>query len=193
MAIGIDRAILLQTDGQDWDPVSTAAAIVEAIRAEAAAGITYDLLLFGNEAADSGDFQVGIRVALALGLPCISGVKSLEIKDGVATARREAGGGWEVFEVPLPAVVAVREGINLPRYPSVPGRLRAKKKEIETSVLAPAPGRPASAAGLAGPRRSGCACRPRPRAGSRSWAAAPTPRRPWSTSSSGSGSWPMSA
>jgi electron transfer flavoprotein beta subunit len=151
MAIGIDRAILLQTDGQDWDPVSTAAAIVDAIRAEAAAGVTYDLLLFGNEAADSGDFQVGIRVALALDLPCVNGVKSLEVKDGVATARREAGGGWEVFEVPLPAVVAVREGINLPRYPSVPGRLRAKKKEIETSILAPAS--VSESAGLAGPEK----------------------------------------
>jgi electron transfer flavoprotein beta subunit len=153
MAIGIDRAILLQTDGRDWDPVSTAAAIVDAIRAEAAAGTTYDLLLFGNEAADSGDFQVGIRVALALDLPCINGVKSLEIKDGVATARREAGGGWEVFEVPLPALVAVREGINLPRYPSVPGRLRAKKKEIETAVLAPPGAGSASVAGPAGPEK----------------------------------------
>jgi electron transfer flavoprotein beta subunit len=151
MAIGIDRAILLETDGRDWDPVSTAAAIVAAIRAEAAAATTYDLLLFGNEAADSGDFQVPIRVAMALDLPCVNGIKSLEIKDGVATARREAGGGWEVFQVPLPAVVAVREGINLPRYPSVPGRLRAKKKEIERSVLAP-PG-PASDAGLAGPEK----------------------------------------
>ena len=152
MAIGIDRAILLETDGQDWDPVSTASAIAAAIRAEAAAGVSYDLLLFGNEAADSGDFQVGIRVALALGLPCVSGVKSLEIKDGVATARREAGGGWDVFEVPLPAVVAVREGINLPRYPSVPGRLRAKKKEIERIVPAAAgPAGAGSAAGSTGP------------------------------------------
>jgi electron transfer flavoprotein beta subunit len=134
MAIGIDRAILLETDGQDWDPVATAAAIADAIRVEAAAGVSYDLILFGNEAADSGDFQVAIRVALALGLPCISGVKSLDVRDGMASARRESGGGWEVFEVPLPAVVSVREGINLPRYPSVPGRLRAKKKEIERSV-----------------------------------------------------------
>jgi electron transfer flavoprotein beta subunit len=134
MAIGIDRAILLETDGQDWDPVATATAIADAVRVEAAAGVTYDLILFGNEAADSGDFQVAIRVALALGLPCISGVKSLDVRAGVASARRESGGGWEVFEVPLPAVVAVREGINLPRYPSVPGRLRAKKKEIERST-----------------------------------------------------------
>ena len=131
MAIGIDRAILLETDGRDWDPIATADALVEAIRAQEAAGGPFDLLLFGNESADSGGFQVGIRVAHALDRPCVTGIKALEIGDGTVTARREAPGGWEVFEVPLPAVVAVREGINLPRYPSVPGRLRAKKKEIE--------------------------------------------------------------
>ncbi len=142
MAIGADRAIHLETDGRDWDPVATAAAIVDAITAEGEAGTAYDVLLFGNEAADSGDYQVGIRVAVALGLPCISGVKALDIHDGVATARREAAGGWEVFEVRLPAVVSVREGINLPRYPSVPGRLRAKKKEIARSTPVARPGGP---------------------------------------------------
>jgi electron transfer flavoprotein beta subunit len=131
MAIGAERAILLETDGSDWDPVATAAAIVEAIRADEAAGQPFDLLLFGNEAADTGDYQVPVRVASALGLPCVNGIKGLEIRDGVASARREAaGGGWEVYELPLPAVIAVKEGINLPRYPSVPGRLRARKKEI---------------------------------------------------------------
>jgi len=133
MAVGIDRAILLETDGRDWDPVATADAIVAAVVAERAAGQAFDLLLFGNEAADSGGYQVGIRVAVALGMPCVTGVKSLEIRDGVAVAKRQAGGGWEVFEVPLPAVIGVREGINLPRYPSVPGRLRARKKEIARS------------------------------------------------------------
>jgi electron transfer flavoprotein beta subunit len=138
MAIGIDRAILLETDGRDWDPVATADAIVESIRAQEAANGPFDLILFGNESADSGGFQVGIRTANALGRPAVSGVKSLQIgadADGTIVARREApGGGWESFEVPLPAVIAVKEGINLPRYPSVPGRLRAKKKEIETST-----------------------------------------------------------
>jgi electron transfer flavoprotein beta subunit len=131
MAIGIDRGLLLETDGREWDPVATAEAIVEAVAAQRAAGVGFDLLLFGNEAADSGDYQVGIRVAHALDLPCVSGVKQLEIEDGTAVARREGPGGWEVFRVPLPAVIAVREGINLPRYPSVPGRLRAKRKPIE--------------------------------------------------------------
>jgi electron transfer flavoprotein beta subunit len=131
MAVGIDRAVLLETDGKDWDPVATSGAIVDAIRAQQSAGQPFDLLLFGNEAADTGDYQVPVRVAAALDLPCVVGIKALEVRDGTAIARREAGGGWEVFEVPLPAVVAVREGINLPRYPSVPGRLRARKKEVE--------------------------------------------------------------
>lgn len=143
MAIGIDRAILLETDGRDWDPGATAGAIIEAVRAEQLAGEAFDLLLFGNEAADSGGYQVGIRVAVALGLPCVTGVKSLEVRDGMAIAKREAAGGWEVFEVPLPAVIGVREGINLPRYPSVPGRLRAKKREILRVAPDPRPVGPA--------------------------------------------------
>ena len=62
----------------------------------------------------------------------VSGVKGMEIRDDAVVARREAtAGGWEVYEVPRPAVITVREGLNLPRYPSVPGRLRARKKEIE--------------------------------------------------------------
>ncbi|KRT64280.1 MAG: electron transfer flavoprotein, beta subunit [Chloroflexi bacterium CSP1-4] len=134
MAVGVDRAILLETDGREWSPIATAEAIVGAVRAREAAGAGFDLLLFGNEAADTGDFQVGIRVAVALDLPCVTGVKALEVRDGTAVAKREADGGWEVFEVPLPAVVTVKEGINLPRYPSVPGRLRARKKEIERGV-----------------------------------------------------------
>jgi electron transfer flavoprotein beta subunit len=135
MAIGIDRAILLETDGRYWDPVATAGAIVESIRAQEAAGEPFDLILFGNESADSGGFQVGIRSAAALGRPCVTGVKALAPGGGSVVARREAaGGGWESFELPLPAVVTVKEGINLPRYPSVPGRLRARKKEIERST-----------------------------------------------------------
>jgi electron transfer flavoprotein beta subunit len=132
LAMGIEAGTLLETDGGDWGPEATAQAIAEATRDGG-----HDLLLFGNESADSGGYQVGIRVAHALGLPCVTGIKGLEIADGVATARRETGGGWEIFEVPLPAVITVKEGINLPRYPSLPGRLRAKKAEL--TVLRPDP------------------------------------------------------
>ena len=137
MAVGVDSAILLETDGSDWDPQGTASAIVDAVRAQEAAGTSFDLLLFGNEAADTGDFQVPVRVADALGLPCVTGIKALQVAEGQALARREVGGGWEEYVAPLPAVVAVREGINLPRYPSVPGRLRARRREILR--LAPIP------------------------------------------------------
>lgn len=131
LAQGIKQAVLLETDGSDWPPMATARAIVEAIRTRQAAGDNFDVLLFGNESADSGGYQVGIRVAHALDLPCVTGIKALEIQNGTAIARREAAGGWEIYEVPLPAVFTVKEGINLPRYPSLPGRLRAKKATIE--------------------------------------------------------------
>jgi electron transfer flavoprotein beta subunit len=128
LAMGIGSAVLLATDGADWCASATAAALAEAIHSRAE---PFDLLLFGNEAADSGDYQVGVRVAHALGLPCVTGIKGITIEHGRLTARREAGGGWEIFELPLPAVVTVKEGINLPRYASLPGRLRAKKTPIE--------------------------------------------------------------
>jgi electron transfer flavoprotein beta subunit len=142
MAIGIDRAILLETDGTEWDPVSTAGVIAETIASQETANGTFDLILFGNEAADTGDFQVGVRVAIALGRPIINGIKEIWFSDSrrEVLARREApGGGWETYDLPLPAVLGVKEGLNLPRYPSVPGRLRAKKKEIERVPLGASP------------------------------------------------------
>jgi electron transfer flavoprotein beta subunit len=131
MALGIERAILLETDGREWDPVATASAIVEAIEGERAAGRSYDLVMFGNESADSAGYQIGVRVADALDLPCVTGIKALEVANRKAMVRRQTEAGWETAELPLPAVLTVKEGINLPRYPSLPGRLKAKKKEIE--------------------------------------------------------------
>jgi electron transfer flavoprotein beta subunit len=133
MAIGADRGILLRTDGE-WDAQATAAAIVEAIREEAE---PVDLILFGNESADAAGFQVGIRVAQALGLPVVTGLKKIEARDGGVRCERDVGGPREVYEAPLPAVLTVLEGLNLPRYPSVPGRLRAKSKPL--AVVEPAP------------------------------------------------------
>jgi len=131
LALGASRAVLLETDGREWGPVATADAIVAAVRSSPAAGGPYDLLLFGNEAADTGDYQVAVRVAHALGLPCVTGIKNLEVTDVGARAKREYRGTEEAFDIPLPAVVSVKEGINLPRYPSLPGRLRAKRATIE--------------------------------------------------------------
>jgi electron transfer flavoprotein beta subunit len=140
LARGVARGVLLETDGNEWDPGETARAVVEAIRARQEGGEAFDLFLFGNEAADTGDFQVGVRVAHSLGLPCVTGVKGLEIQDGQATAKREIESGWEIYEVPLPAVITVKEGINLPRYPSLRGTMKAKKKPLDR--IQPAPGDP---------------------------------------------------
>ena len=129
MAIGIDRAVHLVTDGEEWDPQATAAAIVDAV---VAAPEPYDLLLFGNESADAGNYQVPIRVAYALGLPSVTGVKGISVTDGQVRCEQEVAGGRDVYELPLPAVITVKEGLNLPRYPSVPGRLRAKRKPVDT-------------------------------------------------------------
>jgi electron transfer flavoprotein beta subunit len=136
MALGIDRAIHLQTDGAEWDGEGTAAALVEAIRADEAASGPFDLILFGNESADAGGFQVGIRVARALARPCVTGLKGVKVEGASVRCEQEAGGGRDVYVVPLPAVVTVKEGLNLPRYPSVPGRMRAARKPLATSTPA---------------------------------------------------------
>jgi electron transfer flavoprotein beta subunit len=135
MAIGIDRAVHLVTDGEEWDPQATAGAIVEAIRAQPE---PFDLLLFGNESADAGNYQVAIRVAYQLGLPIVTGIKGISVTDAQLRLEQEVPGGRDVYTVSAPAVVTVLEGLNLPRYPSVPGRLRAKRKPLEAS----APARP---------------------------------------------------
>ena len=130
LALGVARAIHLVTDGEEWDPESTAAALVEAIRADEAASGPFDVILLGNETGDSAGYQVAVRVGLALGRPVVTTVKGLAVSGGMARCEQEVDGGRDVYEVPLPAVVAVLEGINLPRFPSVPGRLRAKSKPV---------------------------------------------------------------
>jgi electron transfer flavoprotein beta subunit len=135
LAVGADRGILLATGGEEWDPHATAGAILATIEAERAAGGDYDLIMFGNESADAGNYQVGIRVAHALGRPVVTGLKGLSVEDGRARCEQEVTGGRDVYVVPLPAVVTVLEGINLPRYPSVPAKLRARQKPVDTRTL----------------------------------------------------------
>jgi electron transfer flavoprotein beta subunit len=134
LAVGADRGVLLADGGQEWDPQATASAIVAVVEAERSAGGDFDLIVFGNESADSGNYQVGIRVAHALGRPVVTGLKGLSIEDGRARCEQEVPGGRDVYLVPLPAVVTVLEGINLPRYPSVPAKLRARQKPVEKST-----------------------------------------------------------
>jgi electron transfer flavoprotein beta subunit len=139
MALGVDRAIHLQTDGQEFDGEATAEALIEAIRADEAANGQFDIIFFGNESADSGGFQVGIRVAHALGRPCVTGLKKVTVEGSSVRCEQEVEGGRDVYVVPMPAVLSVKEGLNLPRYPSVPGKMRARNKPVAVTT----PSRPA--------------------------------------------------
>jgi len=130
MALGADRSIQLVSD-EEWDAQATAGAIVEAIRSEE----PFDLIVFGNESADAGNFQVGIRVAYALGLPVVTGLKGLTVAEGRVRCEQEVANGRDVWDVPLPAVVTVKEGLNLPRYPSVPAKLRANRKPVDAKPV----------------------------------------------------------
>src|SRR5436305_12917268 len=94
LAIGADRAIHLLTDTEEWEPQATAAAIVDAVQAEE----PFDLIVLGNESADAGNYQVGIRVAHALGLPVVTGLKRLTVADGRARCEQEAAGGRDAYE-----------------------------------------------------------------------------------------------
>jgi electron transfer flavoprotein beta subunit len=131
LALGAGRAVLLETGGREFGPIATAAAIAAEVRSHG-----YDLVLLGNEASDTGDYQVGIRLAHELGWPVATGIKNLEVSASGVVARREYRGVEEAYQLPLPAVITVKEGINLPRYPSLPGRLRARRATVERSVPA---------------------------------------------------------
>lgn len=129
-SIGVNKCVLLPIDTADWDPQRTAQAITSAIRDIESRDGAFDLVLFGNESADSGNFQIGVRVAHALGRPIVNGIKGIDVDGATVRARREADAGVEVYAVPMPAVLGVKEGINLPRYPTLKGRLASKKVEV---------------------------------------------------------------
>ncbi len=134
-SVGAHRGVLVPTDRSAWDPQRTARALTAAVESLEADDGAFDLILFGNESADSGGFQVGVRVACALGRPIVNGIKGIEVDGPVVRARREIDGGFEVYELELPAALGVKEGINLPRYPTMRGRLASKKLAIHTLEL----------------------------------------------------------
>ena len=179
LAVGCTAATHVVADPQRFGPADVAREIAAVVRDHEADGRPHDLILLGNDAADSGDFQVGIRLAYELGRPVVNGVTHVSVADGVVTARGDGPEGHETYRVPLPAVVTVLEGGVEPRYPSVQGRMRAKKVAD----------RGAHPCRRSRSGRAGCACCcPRPRRVTcRCSARAPTPRPPSWTSSNGWG------
>ena len=142
-------------------------------------GAPYDVVLLGNDAADTGDFQVGVRVAYALDWPVVAGCSTVAVDGSVASCVADGPDGTGVFEVALPVVATVLEGGVEPRYPSLMGRMKAKKVAIETVVPGFTP---------VGSGRSGWRCRRRSPTRSRSSARVRRrPRRSWPCSRSWGG------
>ncbi|MCW2846895.1 MAG: electron transfer flavoprotein subunit beta/FixA family protein, partial [Marmoricola sp.] len=144
LGVGCTAAVLVEAEPVSLGPADVAREIAAVVRDNEAAPedsrVTYDLVLLGNDAADSGDFQVGIRLAHELDRPVVTGIKLAGVDGGTADLQGDGPEGLESYAVPLPAVVTVMEGGVEPRYPTITGRMKAKKIEIETraSVQEPA-------------------------------------------------------
>lgn len=147
LAMGADRSIHLNDPAfEGADGFATAKALAEAIKKE-----PFDLILCGKQAVDGDMAQVGPSLAELLNLPHITLITKLEISPDKKKAKveREVEGGKEVIEVNLPAVFTCQKGLNEPRYASLPGIMKAKKKEVKPINLA-ALGLPADQVGAAG-------------------------------------------
>ena len=131
LAVGCTAATHVVADPSRLGPADVAREIAAVVRDHEAEGRAHDLVLLGNDAADSGDFQVGIRLAYELGRPVVNGVARVRVEDGAVVADGDGPEGHETYRVPLPAVVTVLEGGVEPRYPTVPGRMKAKKVPVE--------------------------------------------------------------
>jgi electron transfer flavoprotein beta subunit len=131
LAMGADRAVLVSDDGAAGsDLVATGRALAAALEREEA-----DLVLFGQQAADSDGAVLWAAVADRLRRPMISQVAELTVSGDNVRGKRQTEFGYDLIDAPLPAVIAVSDAINEPRYPSLKGIMGAKKKPQETLSL----------------------------------------------------------
>ena len=132
LAMGADRAVLISDDGAAGsDLVATSRTLAKALERESP-----DLVLFGQQSSDSDGAVLWAAVAERLRLPLISQAAELTVADGKATVKRQTEFGYDRIEASLPAVIAVSDAINEPRYPSLKGIMGAKSKPQDTLALA---------------------------------------------------------
>jgi electron transfer flavoprotein beta subunit len=131
LAMGADRAVLVTDDAAAGsDLLATSKVLAKALERENA-----DLVLFGQQASDGDGAVLWAAVAERLHRPVVSQVAELTLEGGSLRVKRQTEFGYDVIEAPLPAVVAVSDAINEPRYPSLKGIMGAKKKPSETVSL----------------------------------------------------------
>jgi electron transfer flavoprotein beta subunit len=132
LAMGADRAVLVTDSALEGaDLLGTARALAGALEREGA-----DLVLFGQQSADGGGACLWAAVAEKLRRPVLSQASELTVEGGALTGKRQTEFGYDTIRAPLPAVVAVSDAINTPRYPSLKGIMGAKKKPQETLAAA---------------------------------------------------------
>jgi electron transfer flavoprotein beta subunit len=132
LAMGADRAVLISDEAAAGsDLVATSKLLAAALEKESA-----DLVLFGQQASDSDGAVLWAAVAERLRRPVVSQAAELSVAEGSLKVKRQTEFGYDVIESPLPAVVAVSDAINEPRYPSLKGIMGAKKKPFDTLSLA---------------------------------------------------------
>jgi electron transfer flavoprotein beta subunit len=128
LAMGADRVVLVTDEAAAGsDLLGTAKALAAALAREEP-----DLVLFGQQSSDSDGAVLWAAVAEKLRRPVISQVAELTLSDGKARGKRQTEFGYDVIEAPLPAVIAVSDAINEPRYPSLKGIMGAKSKPQDT-------------------------------------------------------------
>lgn len=131
LAMGADKAVLIDCEDLDeMDQYTTAALLAKYFEDK-----EYDIILGGNVAVDGGSGQGGPRLAEALGIPQVTTITKLDVDGNKATIVRDVEGDEETVEVSLPVLVTAQQGLNEPRYPSLPGIMKAKKKPLETLDL----------------------------------------------------------
>ena len=131
LAMGADKAVLINTeDVEELDQFSAAHVLAEYLKDKEA-----DLILAGNVAIDGGSGQVGPRVAELLGINYVTTITNLEINGDTVSIKRDVEGDTEELETKLPLLVTAQQGLNEPRYPSLPGIMKAKKKPLEEIEL----------------------------------------------------------
>lgn len=133
LAMGADEAVLVSPALAGGDHLGTARILAAVIKT-----LPHDLVICGKLSTDDNAAIVGPALAELLGLPQATAIAHLEVEASGTTAvvHREVEGGVEVLEVPLPALLTVERSLNEPRYPSLPGIMKAKRKEIRTMSLA---------------------------------------------------------
>ncbi|MCU6598998.1 electron transfer flavoprotein subunit beta/FixA family protein [Peribacillus frigoritolerans] len=126
LAMGADKAVIVENEDLDLDEYSAATILAAVIKNR-----EFDLILGGNVAVDYGSGQVGPRLAEELDIPQVTTITKLDIDGNEAIIERDVEGDKEVIQVSLPVLVTAQQGLNEPRYPSLPGIMKAKKKPIE--------------------------------------------------------------